>query len=159
MKIIIIILLSLSSLMTNAQNQELSKIYKQIDDIIEYERKFYYTQINNKSERIEQFKGYKYIYEPVYEYGKLIRQPLNRKYEKQVIKYLEKFKYDSIITIRKTIFDLIYSVGLYSKDTKIRQRAVNNLLDMGVAVLGYSRYDVRKFNPEDFNKKANGFPK
>jgi len=154
MKYIIIIVLAFSSFILNAQNEDLLKIYTQIDTIIEKERQFYHTQVENKSQYIKQIKGYYYTYEPVYEWGKLIRQPLNRKYEKQVLKYLEKFKFDKMLNVRETAYQLIYSVGFYSKDLKIRQKALNHMLDMVYAVFRPWGNDIKHFKLEDFNKKA-----
>ncbi len=154
MKNIFITIFIFGAIITNAQNPELKKVYKQIDNIIENERKFYYTQVENNSKKIKQLKGYKYIYEPDYQYGKLIRQPLNRKYENHVLKYLKKYKFDKMINVRKTAYDLIYSVGFYSEDIKIRQRALNHMLDMVYAVFETRGYNIKDFRSDDFDKKA-----
>lgn len=154
MKHILFSIFIFCAVISDAQNPELLKIYDQIDKIIENERQYYYEQTENNSDQIKQLKGYPYLYKPVYKFGKLVRQPLNREYEKQVLKYLEKFKYDKMLNIRKTVYQLIYSVGFYSEDLKIRQRALNDLLDMAFAVFESRGETVEDFKAEDFDKKA-----
>jgi hypothetical protein len=138
--------------MLSAQNRELKTIYSHIDSIIKYERAYF--KIPKQAYRMfkisQYYGGY---YEPRYEYGKIVYQPLNRKYEKQTLKYLEKFMYDSLKNIRTVVSQLIYSLGLYSKNLKIRQRTVNDLLDMAL-ITNSIAYDVHFFKAEDFDKKA-----
>ncbi len=78
---------------------------------------------------------------------------LNRKYEKKVLNYLEKFMYDSLPNIRRITYDFIYSLGYYSKKKRIRQKSVNMLLEMIFSPY-VDRGVLIKFNAEDFNKKA-----
>jgi len=78
---------------------------------------------------------------------------LDRRYEKQVLDYLEKFMYDSLPNIRKITYEFIYSVGNYSRKKKIRQRAVYMLLKMAYSPL-VDIDNIIRFNKEDFNKKA-----
>ncbi len=119
MKQLFFIIFIFGAILSNAQNSELQKIYNQIDKIIEDERNYYHKQIKNNAQQIEQIKWYGNIYKPVYDYGKLVRQPLNRKYEKQVLKYIEKHQFDQMINVRETVYDLIYSVGFYSNNLTI----------------------------------------
>ncbi len=85
---------------------------------------------------------------------RMIKNPhINRKYEKQVLDYLQNYMFDSLPNIQRVTFDLIYSTGYYSKKKKTRRRTVNMLLDM-VCLPLVNRDDLIGFKKEDFNKKA-----
>jgi hypothetical protein len=82
-----------------------------------------------------------------------VENPFNRKYEKEVLEFLEGYLYDSLYNVQKVACDLIYSLGITSKNRRIRRRALNDLLDMAV-IMPSTWYDILRFDLKDFDRRA-----
>lgn len=127
-----------------SQNEELKKIYAEIDSILEVESQYFENNLGFYS-RI--FGGLLNVN------GKFVENDYNRKYEKQTLAYLEQYMFDSLPNINKIVQELMHSLCWYSENTKIRQRGVNNFLSM--YRLPYSSRDFTfSFKTKDYNKQA-----
>lgn len=144
MKNILLILLTLTvNSELFSQNEELRKIYTEIDSIIEVESQYFKSR-NNYSTLY--WDGYN-------KYGKYEKNKFNRKFEKETMAYLEQYMFDSLPNINRVIQQLMFSVSYVSKNTKVKQKAINNFLSM--YNLPYSSRDYSfKFKAKDYNKQA-----
>ncbi len=80
----------------------------------------------------------------------------SHRYELERIKYLEPYLLDSFPNVRRVALELIFSIGVNSKNPQVRQRAVNDILYAYYLVIypdvptGY----LTSFYIPDFNRQA-----
>lgn len=141
-KVLIITCLFFFQFSLYAQQEELQKTISKLDIIIQKESQYFATG----SHYYGYFDGH---------YGEkgYIENPFNRKYEKEVLDYLEPYITDTLYNLRIISTSFIYSLGITSKNVEIRQRAVNDILSMAV-IISDVQWDLTGFNQEDYDKKA-----
>lgn len=79
----------------------------------------------------------------------------SKEYGNERLDYLEKYLYDSMFNIRRVACELIYNVGVNSDDIKVRQRAVEDLLNMYFITSDYICDQlIDDFRISDFSDKT-----
>ena len=136
MKTKLLLLFLMSPIVFNAQDTHLDSVLNKIDKIFIKENQF-----------LKSNGHYSYYF------GKKNNLPTNN--EKIVLKYIEKKIYkDSLPNRIRVATELIYSLCQESKDLKVRQRGVNDLLYYYNIPLSIKGQRIEDFKNEDFNKKA-----
>jgi len=88
-------------------------------------------------------------------YGEHDRIDCSTQFPMKRIKYWEKYLSDSLLKMRYVAVENIYTIGVNNSLKKVRQRAVENILQMYFTAGNYIQNQyIQDFNPEDFSDKA-----